>query len=312
MAAIVQPTIEDADVTMNGRQSWQPLEHILDAYINIIEHAKIQAVPDDSGYVGPPDRQRPWVIRPYSNYIIERTITAFNDLAAAIEEKADVQEQENQDRPLADNATLERAHITGFVKEFLLRAKKPIIKYIAPGIAIQTADELSDQPYSDIPLENDGDSVPVLLFRSDRPAVDVDIFGRPFEGTHPCIPGLYTVPFSNGYSNPFPDATKFVLPFAIGANGFAKSSDEGLIGENRGSTSEPEGEDLYHGLYTAGYNPYIEAHDMQLYKVLENWRDMVKQGHWQVDQNGVADSIEKFQEADTQEHCEEYVISQDW
>jgi hypothetical protein len=150
MAAIVQPTIEDSDVTMNGRQSWQPLEHILDAYIDMIEHGKIYATPDDSGYQGPPDRQRPWVIRPYSDYILERTITAFNNLVAAIQKRTERPENDDRNQPLADERTLDRARITGFAREFLLKTKRPAFKYVAPGIAIQTAEELLNQPYGDI------------------------------------------------------------------------------------------------------------------------------------------------------------------
>jgi hypothetical protein len=287
------------------------LEHILDVYIDMIEHGKIQAIPDDSEYEGPPTRQRPWIILPYSDYVLERTITKFNNLISAIQERMP-NSGTGQSGLLADDATLEAAEINGFVKEFLRKVKKPTFKYIAPGIAIQTPEELRNQPYGDISPEQ-GDTRPILLFRGDGEASDLEaIFSRPFDARHTCPSGVYITPYYRTDDSPFQDAIKFVLPFGIGGNGFAKASDGGLIGEDRDSESDPTRKDMHDGLYTTGYNPYIEEHDLQLYRLLENWVDMVTEGHWQVDANGVAGGIEKFREADTEDHCEKYVILQDW
>jgi hypothetical protein len=51
---------------------------------------------------------------------------------------------------------------------------------------------------------------------------------------------------------------------------------------------------------------------MQFYRILENWVCMVEAGKWNVDEKGVAACIEKFREADTEKHWEDYVIAQDW
>jgi len=51
---------------------------------------------------------------------------------------------------------------------------------------------------------------------------------------------------------------------------------------------------------------------MQLYRILENWIDIVSDGDWDVDETGIAGGIEKFRDADTEEHWDKYVIEQDW
>jgi hypothetical protein len=56
--------------------------------------------------------------------------------------------------------------------------------------------------------------------------------------------------------------------------------------------------DRNYKLYQPGYNPYIEMHHVQLWKVLENWVDMVMEDGWDVDERSVVGRIEEFREAD--------------
>jgi hypothetical protein len=51
---------------------------------------------------------------------------------------------------------------------------------------------------------------------------------------------------------------------------------------------------------------------MQLHKVLLNWALMVENGHWEVGEDGVVDSIEKFKEADTKQNWRKYWIPPSW
>jgi hypothetical protein len=43
-------------------------------------------------------------------------------------------------------------------------------------------------------------------------------------------------------------------------------------------------------------------------KILESWAERVEMGDWQVDEDGVVGGIDKFKEADTEEHWREYFI----
>ena len=65
-------------------------------------------------------------------------------------------------------------------------------------------------------------------------------------------------------------------------------------------------------LYQLGFNHFIASHDVQLRYVLEKWVEMVEEGKWQVDQDGVAGSIEKWGEADTEANWSDYQLLMSW
>jgi hypothetical protein len=314
MKALIQPTIEDESVTMNGRQKWLSLEEVLEAYIDIIEKGKIRSVEKDYEYEG--GRMDPWIILPYSDYDLRKAVEAFNKLVEVISARLNIPLVGNTGH-LASDAELQRSQIDGFAREFLVNAKRPTFKYIAPGIRIQTEEELRSQPYNTIEEdENDEEEDwkrPVLLFRGDPKAENLgSIFNYPFDYLEDYPSGLYLAPYrKNGFS-PFSNGVKLVLPFRIGVQGHARASDGSLIGETLDSAEEPTGVDVHDQLYSAGYNPFIEEHYPQLHKLLENWVAMVVEGHWQVDENGVAGGLDKFHEADTANNWQSYVLLQSW
>jgi hypothetical protein len=61
-------------------------------------------------------------------------------------------------------------------------------------------------------------------------------------------------------------------------------------------------------LYQIGRNPFIAPHPTQLVAVLENWNRNLMLGNWEVDENGVVGGMEKYREADMEEHCMEFVV----
>lgn len=73
-----------------------------------------------------------------------------------------------------------------------------------------------------------------------------------------------------------------------------------------------EPRDTSQELYQAGFNPFTVNHDVQLEYVLKNWAWMVQSGFWDVDEHGVAGGIEKWREADTEEHWAEYWLPLHW
>jgi hypothetical protein len=314
MKTLIQPTIEDESVTMNGRQKWLSLEEVLEAYIDIIEKGKIRSVEKDYEYEG--GRMDPWIISPYSDYDLQKALEEFNKLVEVISARLPTPLVGDTGH-LASEAELEGSQIDGFAREFLAKAKRPTFKYIAPGIRIQTEEEVRSQPYDIIRGHEDEDEEdwkrPVLLFRGDTKAENLgSIFNYPFDYLEDYPSGAYLAPYrKNGFS-PFSNGFKFVLPFRIGGNGHARTSDGSLIGETLDSTEEPTGKDVHDQLYSSGYNPFIEEHYPQLHKLLENWVAMVVEGHWQVDENGVAGGLDKFREADAATNWQSYVLPQSW
>jgi hypothetical protein len=103
------------------------------------------------------------------------------------------------------------------------------------------------------------------------------------------------------------DMCKMVLPFGIGANGYARKSDGSLFGENQ-ECETAEARDMYTELYSVGHDPFGLMDSHNLMRVLKNWLGMVERGDWTVDENGVAGGMDKWKEADTEEHWEKYVI----
>ena len=98
------------------------------------------------------------------------------------------------------------------------------------------------------------------------------------------------------------DECLFILPFGIGANGYARKSDGSRFGRRE------NGEDSHVDLYRPGYQPFEEQHEQSLVDVLESWRGMVERGDWQIDKNGVAGGMDVWREADSQEGWEGYVV----
>lgn len=168
------------------------------------------------------------------------------------------------------------------------------------------------QPYKGLENPDPDFRGAILLFPGDEMVRNLGSgFDRPLDPPDEYPSGLYLSPISRRGQNTFEDETKFVLPFKIGRQGYAKSSDLALFSENT-EAEDATPKDMNDKLFSPGHNPYIEMHNMQLYRVLEKWADMVEEGSWDVDENGVAGGMEKFKNADTEEHWEKYVIDQDW
>jgi len=53
-------------------------------------------------------------------------------------------------------------------------------------------------------------------------------------------------------------------------------------------------------------------HNVQLKYVLWRWAEMVEEGKWEVDADGVIGGMEKWKEADTEEHWQDYQLPMSW
>lgn len=68
----------------------------------------------------------------------------------------------------------------------------------------------------------------------------------------------------------------------------------------------------HNGLYALGYNHFINAWGTRIQSIFENWAGMVERGDWLVEENGVVGGIEKYHDADTEEHWRKYVLHLTW
>jgi hypothetical protein len=139
-------------------------------------------------------------------------------------------------------------------------------------------------------------------------------FARNFNNISSYPAGLYLSESDPHGPHPFEDGCRLVLPFTLGSNAFARTSDGALIGEHvrREGDEAAEIEPKSAELYQLGFNHFIAAHDVQLKYVLGRWLEMVEEGKWEVDEHGVVGGVEKWREADTEEHWADYQLPMSW
>ncbi|RFU75005.1 hypothetical protein TARUN_7236 [Trichoderma arundinaceum] len=314
--AMQHMSIHDTDVTMNGRQVWLPLELILEAFMDMIDQGKALAV--DSSYDGEQERIEPWIMPSYTVCDLDETLEAFSRLTRAVETRMPGAPG-NETHRLGDVIKSTSLSPNSFAGQFLARAREIRFSQIAPGLRIAR-----QQPFSFVNVE-EGKIRPILLFESSQEAhqdterapwgeeVAMFPFPRPVRGTTNYPAGVYLTEADPHGAHPFEDGCKFILPYAIGGNGWARTSDGALFGENthaQGPTASPVPRSTQ--LYQQGFNHFIRTHDVQLKHVLWHWAGMVEQGKWAVDVDGVAGGIEKWREADTEDHWQDYQLPMTW
>lgn len=309
-------SIHDTGIILNGRMPWYPLETVLEAWLDMIHKGKVRAVGTETEYC-------PWEIVSYSQTILDETVETFNKLVEAIESRLPEHTTNTEDTTtgLADDSTLEEFP-QGFALDFMQRVRRPRFRFIAPGLEIPSSSSILDQPFS--PLlgapGTDGFSQipPMLLFRStthyhDAPPTAKDIlpFGWLYSQLTRFPAGLYLQAGNRGSSNPFDDECVLVLPYGIGANGYARTSDGALFGENS-EAAEADSRDMAMELYQPGHQPFTEIHGVRLDSVLRSWLGMVERGDWKVDGGGVVSGMEEWRKADTGSEWEKYVVPVSW
>lgn len=301
--------------------TWHPLETVLAAWLDMVENGKIILSMEDA------DDQKPWKIVPYSEQNLQESVDIFNCLVDEIESRLpqDSTRIGESSPPLIEDTTLRKWNLRqGFAYQFFQRAKRPQFQFIAPGLAIPDSESIMDQPFASVTLSGFIEAFPILLFgardgpteciapeskedsRFDRP------FQMPFTEVKHYPAGLYLSCYAPSYYNAFEDECKLVLPFRIGAQGFARTSDGARFGEDTDNATKVVAQNTFVDLYQPGYNPFIKGHPRQLVHLLKNWLTMVREGHWKVDAEGVVGGIEEWRKADTKEHWEKYTIPVTW
>ncbi|KAJ5138557.1 uncharacterized protein N7515_003405 [Penicillium bovifimosum] len=336
LAAFV-PDWEDMIVSDRERWPWRPLQNILQVYLEMLDEGKITTYSDRrKGSEKYSFRAFPWEIHQHTAVDVERAVSAFTRLLDAIEIRLpsisthSTHDSDNKQPSFEgialpySESVMEASFIKAdwFVKSFLsaLPIRHLKFRHIAPGIRLQTPIEFTNQPLADrrhnvlIPdfygTDKQTSSFPFLLFRGERENMSPWI--RPWfpDGKAENIPsGLYMEPTDEGFNWESGNQSRLLLPFSIGRNGFARSSN-GIPFKFIIDTETERPDQLYQSDTFSGYSGYLpwDSRSSYLHKVLESWAERVEMGDWQVDEDGVVGGIDKFKEADTKEHWREYFI----
>jgi hypothetical protein len=319
--AIMCVDLDDTDTIQNGRVGWYLLEDVLEAWLDMIEKGKVAAIPEADNV------EEPWTMAPYSPSILQDTLNVFKLLVQEIEsrmpEGATGTRDGSASSPLIDEAVLDAANPQrGFAYHFTQQANRPHFRFIAPGLEIPTHASMTAQPFASFRQSHADaiETIPILLFRfidGTTPCMapvskDECPFGYPFNELSSYPAGLYLSSTSSS-GHCFEDESTLVLPYRIGARGFARKSDGTRFGENTQDHDEDvQADNTFADLYQPGHQPFTEMHSVWLFSVLENWLGMVQRGHWKVDENGVMAGIEEWKRAGTEEWWERYTAPIIW
>lgn len=272
-----------------------------------------------------PEQFYPWEIQQYTQWDLEKAVVAFTRLLDAIESRlpptTSNQEIELPYSDLVIDKSLPAKN--SFIRSFLsaLPPRHMKFRYIAPGIRIQNPAEFISQPFTEPreifqPLSKIEESIyglPTLLFRAD--GANSSPWTRPWfpDGVAQDIPvGLYIEPTRRYLAQDFGNESRLLLPFGVSANGYARSSNGiPLSPWPSNHIRDDVSEGLYQVYHFSGFLP-TSLRSVQVHKVLLNWAERVELGDWEVDEDGVAGGIEKFKEADTQEHWQKYQVPLSW
>ncbi|KAH7078119.1 hypothetical protein BKA63DRAFT_542329 [Paraphoma chrysanthemicola] len=255
----------------------------------VLNQGKILAV-DASTYSGEQERTEPWIMPSYTERDLEESLQAFQQLVDAIHDRKPSQPQ-SVEQGLLEMVTARNPAIlpaNSFAHRFLAQCPRPAFTHIAPSLSIS-----QNQPFASASGQAAANNLfPLLLFAS-TPSAHQEFRRAP----------LYLSESHPHGDHPFEDGCKLVLPFTLGSNAFARTSDGALIGEHvrREGDEAAEIKPKSAELYQLGYNHFIAAHDVQL-----------RYGSWEVDEHSVVGGVEKWKEGDTEEHWIDYQLPMSW
>ncbi|KAF8847580.1 hypothetical protein BDZ45DRAFT_699092 [Acephala macrosclerotiorum] len=336
-------TIDDTIVLEEDRP-WIPLQTILEQYLDMTELEKVITAPrggsdDDSDDEVDEDlvdeekvkvERKPWILQPHSKRILDRTLTAYQNLVRAIEERMPNsasdsplsspprKRQRGEQEPISEAkehefsqvisalTTSNQASESSFVVKFLQQIAhptRPELKFLAPGLRLPTSESLSNQPFRDIDFHTSTYYNPILLFSANNdeettfPEISHNPFKYPYEEARDSYPSGLWISESKLEGGDFDDSCRLLLPRSIidregdETEHHAKSTDGFAL-------EDGDGEGLAAGLYQTSCNPFILRHEVELFRVLEHWVGMVESGRWEVGVEGVSGGIEKWKQAD--------------
>jgi len=260
-------------------------------------------------------------VHQYTSVDLEDSLRAYDQLVNAILARSpDASNVETESRGLVDREIIDEFGIQGLLRDFLLQARKPSFKFIAPGIRLPESSDLREVLRADVGSERfnlvreeglvatDSDDTsprigePLPLFSGPSFESKAESFvndrGRLMFGE---VSGLYIWP-----EQWFADTCLFVLPYSIGASGCIEEGNPGWIYEGIPRDNVPKDLVTNDALYQHGRCPFMPDHLPRLSTVLRQWTHMVASAQWSVGPDGVEGGIELWKEADTPENSRKY------
>ena len=259
----------------------------------------------------------PWETATYTKQDLQDTLNAWHTLIDAINER-----MPNPKRTpfvatsLFSAETLLAASIrkNSFAWHFFSNAHRPAFDYLCPVLTLATEHDLVNSVWKTaneesmatprhpfiMPVDKPGPfPIPLLLGTALARNWHSRKAGTTFAAIDNIPWGLYFDEWdSDGLLTE--DACRLVLPYDLGANGFAMRAD--------GSKLNADHVQGWAELYQLGQHPLVPCHMTQMYQVLEVWRGCVKLGHWKVGDNGIDELDTKFRDADTEDWAEAYTV----
>ncbi|KAI2465294.1 hypothetical protein F4781DRAFT_35967 [Annulohypoxylon bovei var. microspora] len=335
---------------------WHPLETVLSNWIDLIRLGKITASPKDAPALFASEKIGPWEWRPYSEAQVAACVRAWDRLCDAIEARVlpllsrrascrcyrgarlaaaiearvlpllptSATTNAVEPVPLLTPSALDTASVLEpcFSRAFLTRARRPLFRYIAPGLLLPTADArefAASQPFTRLP--RDPQAVPpVCLFPAERGELEADLtrssspFCNNFRATsaNSLVPsrvpaGIYSESVERNAFDNAEEGFRLLLPYGLegdvgDASAGARKSDGSFVGA--GTVAE---------LFQHGYKPFGGDYyrPQRLERLFNHWRKLVDKGIWSVGSQRVEGTMDTFRQADTA-HWRDYVISPTW
>ncbi|CZR69526.1 uncharacterized protein PAC_19426 [Phialocephala subalpina] len=323
-------TIDDTIVPEEDRP-WMPLQTTLEQYLDMIELEKVISVPrDGSDYDSDEEvdedlvdeekvkmERKPWVLQPHSKRILDRTLTAYQNLVRAIEERMPNstsdsppsspprKRQRGEQEPISMAKEHEFSQAISVLTTSNQASRSSFVIKFLQQIAHPTRPELNYyNPILLFPANNDEETT--------FPEINHNPFKYPYEEARDSYPSGLWISESKLEGGDFDDSCRLLLPRSIidregdETEHHAKSTD-GFVLE------DGDGEGLAAGLYQTSCNPFILRHEVEFFRVLEDWIGMVESGRWEVGVEGVSGEIEKWKQADeSAEGSELYRLDFTW
>jgi hypothetical protein len=265
-------SIAHTEIAMNGRQTWLRLEMILNGLIDMIDQGKFNAV---EAYNGEQERTEPWVMPSYTQQDLDDTLEAFQQLVNTINDQLPSQPLETE-IGLLDVVTggdQQRLPSDSLAHQFLVRSPVPSFMYLAPGLRIAQHLIFVLRPEDQDELNN---LSPLLLFSITQPGhqetvrspwgvMPVSSFMGENNTTSGYTARLYLTETDPYRMHHFEDGCKLILAYTLGANAFARTSDDASIDEDVGRTEENVAahvQPISTQLYRLGFNHFITRLDV--------------------------------------------------
>ncbi|KAK7993335.1 cell morphogenesis N-terminal-domain-containing protein [Apiospora arundinis] len=346
----------DNTIVEESQRPWVPLQDIFAAYLEMNDLGKM-ALEDPRPLEDEYIRQnydammagtwkpklwpfkRPWLMKPHSQAILDRSAAALGKLVDAIEKRMPSPKSKDEkttdimsmasaaENLVSTGQAFEDSFLVKFLRQVdgLLTSARPELLFVAPGLRLPTHDDLAmTQPLEGV--ENERQWPPILLFRGELssgtatlttfPVGTWNPFLDPYQNhikqTSSAFPSGLWISEHNKDNPNYDDSCRLLLPdqVVLGTRRHhAKTTDGFLLEQPPGQ----ECEGLAAGLYQTSCNVFEGRHEVELFRVLEHWIQQVEDGTWDVDERGVAGGMEKWAEADESEvMAEKYRLPYTW